>query len=253
MASTKDITSVVTSNMRKHLAKQKWKVIVSIRRSDLTIIDRADYAANDRINDIKSTLNKINERFLCPHWQYRGTFNKIVFSKRSTPRPLFATCSGWSSTQNRRMRTVHVQIVRPATVPQRKLAPIRIDESLLTHASSTVAEIIIKMRRKTSKKNHRGEYFCSRTQHIKTVLDMLYYIRRRNVKKWLISNEFLLKRLFQKGIRRRSRPAGRSSSSRIGRTHRNFVLEVFRDFWYEIKRFRPQRWSLCLFLFVVAI
>ncbi|CBY15351.1 unnamed protein product [Oikopleura dioica] len=25
MASTKDITSVVTSNMRKHLAKQKWK------------------------------------------------------------------------------------------------------------------------------------------------------------------------------------------------------------------------------------
>ena len=65
MASTKDITSVVTSNMRKHLAKQKWKVISSIRRSDLAIIDRADYSANDRINDIKSTLNKINERFLC--------------------------------------------------------------------------------------------------------------------------------------------------------------------------------------------
>lgn len=26
MASTKDITSHVTANMRKHLAKQKWKV-----------------------------------------------------------------------------------------------------------------------------------------------------------------------------------------------------------------------------------
>ena len=193
MASTKDITSVVTSNMRKHLAKQKWKVnwkycqksilshfcqncsfavdkciFYNIEDHTVSIIDRADqYSQSVTVADNEKCMilfwSSLNGQLLTIPREKTLMMN---FSKRFT-RPLSSvTCSGWKSIRPERGR---VQIAHRQVLPRRSdrntthaffnlLVPSNFNNCHNQHYCDLQLTNI--------NKKHREEFFCSQKQKL---------------------------------------------------------------------------------------